>query len=251
MVDFCIASDQGKFRKENQDRAIVVNGEYWTLAALCDGMGGHVGGSQCSTLSTNSIKQYFLDTFPQKLECGDKKNVSKWFNNAISFIKEALVNYAKEYTEFEDMGTTMVVALIFNANGLAYVFNIGDSRLYAYNGLLYQITEDQNYLYQLMREFNLTYEEAALDPNSYKLISCLGPNKKTNCQSFFISQKSAVKYYLLTSDGLHDYVSKPIIETVLQTNNSLKDKLNLLIKYAKKNLSKDNITGILVGLKNE
>jgi len=47
------------------------------LAALCDGMGGHVGGSQCSTLSTNSIKQYFLDTFPQKLECGDKKNVSK------------------------------------------------------------------------------------------------------------------------------------------------------------------------------
>ncbi|KNG78804.1 phosphoprotein Ser/Thr phosphatase [Plasmodium falciparum IGH-CR14] len=68
---------------------------------LCDGMGGHYGGSKA----------------------------------------------AKEPT-FRDMGTTLTASLIYPKEKHIYVFNVGDSRTYIYNGLLHQVTEDQNVMNQ-------------------------------------------------------------------------------------------------------
>jgi phosphoprotein serine/threonine phosphatase len=50
------------------------------------------------------------------------------------------------------MGTTLTAALIYPSEKHIYVFNIGDSRTYIYNGLLYQVTEDQNVQNQLINE---------------------------------------------------------------------------------------------------
>ena len=58
----------------------------------------------------------------------------------------ALQRLAEEDPTFKDMGTTLTAALIYPSEKLIYVFNVGDSRTYIYNGLLHQVTIDQNVL---------------------------------------------------------------------------------------------------------
>lgn len=53
-----------------------------------------------------------------------------------------MIKFAEKDKALMDMGTTLTAALI--APDKVYIFNIGDSRTYAYNGLFHQITKDHN-----------------------------------------------------------------------------------------------------------
>ncbi|WP_330463398.1 PP2C family protein-serine/threonine phosphatase [Metamycoplasma gateae] len=248
-MNYFIKTDKGKFRKENQDNASISFLDNWTLAVLCDGMGGHFGGSLCSKKTIDFLFEYFQTRFNKDIEFNDKKSINKWFNNALSYVKKALKKIALNDTQYEDMGTTLTAALIFNINKETYVFNIGDSRTYAYNGLLHQITTDQNLLHQLInkKDKNLDIESLRLLPDANKLTSCLGPNKNMKCDSFLLKNDENIKYLLLTSDGVHDYINKPIIEQIIQDKKlKLESKANKLINIAKKNMSKDNLTVLLL-----
>ncbi|TPR54726.1 PP2C family protein-serine/threonine phosphatase [Metamycoplasma neophronis] len=248
-MNFCIKSDIGNFRKENQDRAGIISKGNWTLAMLCDGMGGHFGGSKCAQITVDTLKQYFEQSFPEEMQDLDRSNINKWFNNALSFIKKALVNCTEKEPIYRDMGTTLTAALVFNLTKSVYIFNIGDSRTYIYNGLLHLVTRDQNFLHQLINIHNWKPEEARKHPDANKLVSCLGPNKTMQSDGFFIKGQASVKYILLTSDGVHDFIEKPQIELILQNRKmTLEEKCDKLITIAKKNLSRDNLTVELVEL---
>ncbi|MBN4089353.1 protein phosphatase 2C domain-containing protein [Mycoplasma enhydrae] len=246
-MKYIVKSDKGKYRSENQDSASISFLGDWTLAVLCDGMGGHFGGSICSTKSIEFLFEYFQTKFDVNVDFNNRKYISKWFNNAISFIKKSLQEIVKENEELQDMGTTLTAALIFNLNKQTYIFNIGDSRTYAYNGFLYQVTTDQNLLHELMRYKIVSPDLAKLHPDADKLVSCLGPNKKPKCDGFLLKGSEDVKYFVLTSDGIHDYMEKPAMEQILQDEKlDLEKKANKLISVAKKNASKDNLTVVIV-----
>ncbi|WP_373440344.1 PP2C family protein-serine/threonine phosphatase [Metamycoplasma equirhinis] len=251
-MKYCIKSDIGRVRKENQDRADIAFLSNWTLAMLCDGMGGHFGGAKCAELTIETLKNYFLQTFPDNLKFNDKRNINKWFNNALSQIKKTLDKFIEENFHFESMGTTLTAALIFNWNGTIYIFNVGDSRTYVYNGLLYQTTQDQNFLNQLVSNDILSFEEAKKHPDANKLVSCIGPRMIMKCDGFLINSDANVKYVILTSDGLHDYVEKPAIEQILQNKKlNLEAKAQKLVEFAIRNSSQDNISIEIVELENE
>ncbi|VEU81970.1 protein phosphatase 2C domain-containing protein [Mycoplasmopsis arginini] len=246
-MDYIIKTDKGKFRKENQDNASIAFLGDWSLAVLCDGMGGHFGGSLCSQKTIDYLFKYFYERFNKDINFDDKKSINKWFNNALSYVKKSLKKIVEDNKDYEDMGTTLTAALVFNLNKEAYIFNIGDSRTYAYNGLLHQITTDQNLLHQLVKIKNVDIESAKLLPDANKLVSCLGPKKTMKCDSFLLKSDEKVKYLLLTSDGVHDYIDKPNIEQILQDKKlDLESKCTKLIKIAKTNMSKDNLTVLLL-----
>ncbi|WP_175393440.1 PP2C family protein-serine/threonine phosphatase [Metamycoplasma phocicerebrale] len=246
-MNYIVKTDKGKYRKENQDYASISFLGNWTLAVLCDGMGGHFGGSVCSTKSIEFLFKYFQQNFDPEVNYDDKKLINKWFNNALSYIKKSLNEIAKENEDYSDMGTTLTAALVFNSNKQTYIFNIGDSRTYAYNGYLYQITRDQNLLHQLVKHKILSLELAKLHPDANKLVSCLGPNKIMKCDGFLLKSNEDVQYLLLTSDGVHDYIEKPTLEQILQDAKlNIEQKANKMISVAKKNLSKDNLTVVIM-----
>ncbi|WPB50509.1 protein phosphatase 2C domain-containing protein [Metamycoplasma subdolum] len=247
-MNYSYRSDVGLIRPENQDRVGVSHKEGWTLAVLCDGMGGHYGGAKCAEISLSSFQDSFLNFFPFNTSYQNKEVITAWFVNAIGDAKRKLINFAKQNPQYSDMGTTLTCALIFGAKKHVYVFNIGDSRTYIYNGLLYQVTEDQNIFNKRLREGWSSYEAYA-DPNKKKLTSCLGPNKINSYNGNVFNETSNAQVVILTSDGLHDFIDKPIFEQVVSRNDlNLEEKAENLVLYAKKNASNDNISIVMVEL---
>ncbi|MDC8937619.1 PP2C family protein-serine/threonine phosphatase [Metamycoplasma hyosynoviae] len=248
-MNYCLKSDVGIVRPENQDRVGMAIKGKWALAILCDGMGGHAGGSIASTISISTFENYFNHNFPEDTDYTDKKTIKAWFVRALDRIKNELNIAAKKDPGCADMGTTLTATLIYPSEKQIYVFNVGDSRTYIYNGLLHQVTEDQNVKNQWIREGVMKPHEAERHPFANKLTSCLGPNKVMTPDGFVYSKESKAKYIVLTSDGLHDWVEKPLFERIIQANNlTLEEKANTLINYAKKNMSNDNMSIVLVEL---
>ncbi|WP_444704962.1 PP2C family protein-serine/threonine phosphatase [Mycoplasma sp. 332] len=250
-MKYAIKTDKGKYRNENQDCASISFLNNWTLAILCDGMGGHFGGALCSQKTVELLVSYFQESFNDNIQFNDRKNINKWFNTTLSYIKKSLKDIvnSKNIVNYQDMGTTLTAALVFNLNKQTYVFNIGDSRTYAYNGLLHQITIDQNVLHELAEIKKIDMDIVKLLPDANKLVSCLGPNKNMKCDSFLLKSSEEIKYILLTSDGIHDFVDKPTIEQILLDKKlNLDKKAQKLIDIAKKNQSRDNLTALILEL---
>ena len=80
---------------------------------------------------------------------------------------------AQNNTDYRDMGTTLVAALI-RTNDLTLV-NVGDSRAYwLENGRLNLLTEDQTLVSYLAKTGQIRPEEKKTHPRRHVLINALG-----------------------------------------------------------------------------
>ncbi len=139
-------TDVGLKRKQNQD-SILIDHDLG-LFVVADGMGGHSGGEVASQLAVDVVQEVIRTK---------KEKLNEIFT-PIELLREAYVEATRrifvmgtqEKTELMGMGTTLVVAFIYQ--GILYVANVGDSRAYLYNGnYLWQITEDHSLVYEQMK----------------------------------------------------------------------------------------------------
>ena len=238
-MNYITKTDTGVVRAENQDRVAVFKNENVTFGILCDGMGGHAGGSYAASITIDSFEKEFNKNFPN-----NSKNYNKWFLKAVSRAKKEMESFANDDQNLLDMGTTVTCVVIVNED--AYIFNIGDSRTYAYNGLLHQITKDHNLRNHYIEKFGYSDEKAATLMGAAALTSALGPRKKSKIDSFITPIDKDLKYFILTSDGVHDYISKPNFEKIISLDISLEEKADRLIISAIKGKSSDNLTVAIV-----
>ena len=133
MIYSC-ASHIGKVRKNNEDycKGEVIDTEFGSIGifALADGMGGHNKGEVASKMAVENIVEFFKNNLLQN------NNIKIDYIDDI--IKQAYHNvnykiYMKSISdkEFEGMGTTLVIAIVYKNN--IYVANVGDSRCYLLN----------------------------------------------------------------------------------------------------------------------
>ena len=90
------------------------------LFIVADGMGGHKAGDTAS--------RYTVETLVELLKESEGKDPLATIDNNIKLVNSLLLRKAGESEEYNGMGTTLVVASIFD-NTLR-VANVGDSRLY-------------------------------------------------------------------------------------------------------------------------
>lgn len=268
-------TDRGVVREENQDRADIFENDIAIVAVLCDGMGGHFGGSLASSITINTFQQR-MSFFPK-----NEQDIYDWFKETIKNAKQNMISEAGNDRNKKDMGTTVTSAIIFKESLNIVVFNIGDSRTYLFNGVLKQITIDHNLMnYYILKE-NMSEFEASKLPGAHALTSALGPSKQTNIEAFTIdssslfnsikikdskskswfkkskkdeeeneSQKDQKIYLVLTSDGIHDFITKPHFESIISNPlSSIEEKSQELISAGIKGSSTDNLTCVIVEVK--
>lgn len=233
-------SDIGVVRADNQDRVLVLEKEGIILAIICDGMGGHLGGAQASSITIQTFKKEFK-------KFSKEPKLNQWFSNTLGKATLAMKKFAKKERSLLDMGTTLTAAIIFQKQ--IYIFNIGDSRAYAYNGFLHQLTKDHNLRNLYIDKFNYTPEEAAKVAGAMALTSALGPSKKSSVDTFILDRTHSLEYIVLTSDGVHDYLSKPQLEQILTNVSSLEKKVSEIIKTSIRMKSADNVSAIIVDVR--
>ena len=205
-------------------------------AAIADGVGGNAGGDCAS--------RYVLDML-KNLSIADLSE--EYLKQFIEGINEELLHYAFQISGKENMAATLTGVIATSDNG--YIFHVGNTRVYGLQGnYLKQFTEDQT-TYQWL--LNTGQIEAAEKCNKNEITHCLGGgNRQFGC-NIFVKETNALnicKRLLLTSDGIHEYVSIDELEDFMVGEISERT-MKLLVNKANKNGSLDDKTVIVIDRK--
>jgi serine/threonine protein phosphatase PrpC len=228
-------TDRGRVRDENQDATVFfrTRDDIWTLLIVCDGMGGHAGGSQASTMASEGIGQGFAD---RVAAIGPVDAL----RDSIKATNRQMIDFAERHTEFRGMGTTCAVLAV--TDNKAYVAHVGDSRVYRIRaGSVEQMTKDHSYVQHMIDSGVLTAEQADQHPDANRLMRCLGGASDVIVDVMGPEPVLAGDRYLLCSDGLWGQVSAAEIAAMSMAFPA-QDAVNRLINLANERGGPDNIS---------
>ncbi len=237
-------SDIGRKRSMNQDSFSVFEDEEskLNLYILADGMGGYKGGEIASRVAVTAIEKYIKEKFNSNMK---KHQILKIIEDAIEFANNAIYEESEVDEELQDMGTTVEVCLILDNK--VYIGHIGDSRIYRIRGnTIERITTDHSYVEKLVRDGEITREEAYTHPKKNLLIKALGTEKKAEPDLLNIDIKQD-DILLICSDGLTNMIRENQILKIIKENEELAE--NNLIEKANEAGGLDNITVIIINNK--
>ena len=234
-------SDIGKVREMNQD-AYYISDSLSTvkLYLLADGMGGYKGGEIASKLAIKCAKSYIENNFKETPK--DRESLIQLVASSMEYANMVVYEKSKEDKEFEGMGTTLEVCLIYNNK--AYIGHIGDSRIYRIRkDVIRKLTKDHSYVQKLVEDKKITREEAKIHPKKNMLTRALG------CTPYVEADLRARNFekgdiFIICSDGLTNMVDeKRIYELVKEDITTATDRL---INEANEAGGYDNITVIII-----
>jgi protein phosphatase len=229
-------TDTGRVREHNEDSVTIIknlNDEY--LLAVADGMGGHKAGEVASSIVINHLTKSFMEM--EKL--GDKATTVKWLRKEIEDINNEIFEYTSTHPESKGMGSTLVLA-IYSKEYLLFG-NIGDSSGFVFkDNELFKITKDHTLVNLLVKNGELTPEEAKNHPKKNILMRALGANNPIEIDIFDVEDE--IEGIVLCSDGLTAMLNNTQIEKVLLQEGPLEEKVIKLIRKANIRGGTDNIS---------
>src|SRR5437660_5407421 len=226
------ATDVGLVRDHNEDRYLADE----HLFVVADGVGGHKAGEVASQTAVETLQREFTAPTTDALI------------DAVKTANRTVWNLAEANTEQRGMGTTLTaIALVDEGDEerLAIV-NVGDSRAYLLQqGELEQLTEDHSLVEQLVREGQLTPEEAQVHPQRSIITRALGLDPEVEVDSWELTPYKGDRI-LLCSDGLTNEVSDDEIASTLRTVSDPQEAAHQLVQEARDHGGSDNITCVVV-----
>lgn len=247
-LEISAVTDPGVKRTNNEDS--IGTEASLGLALVADGMGGYEGGEIASALAVQTI----MNELPERIEqlkqqhtdedSGEYSIQSLAVRDVIKKSNEIIYNAARNQPQYQDMGTTVVLALFYD-NRLT-IAHVGDSRLYRLrDDRLELITVDHTLMQQLIERGFYTAEEARESMNKNLVIRALGSDPEVEVD---IQEDIALPgdIYLLCSDGLNDMIDdREIYLTLKRYSDNLDLAAAELVKLANKKGGKDNVSVIL------
>jgi protein phosphatase len=231
-------TDIGERRRVNQDYVFCSDtaiGILPNLFIVADGMGGHNAGDYAS--------RFCVEFFTQRIVESDHTSPITLIEAAIQETNDMLRSKAEERTDLEGMGTTFVVATIFDNE--MFVANIGDSRLYVIGKDMKQITEDHSLVEAMVKTGELNRDEARVHPNKNIITRAIGANANVQ-PDFFEVNLAEGDIVLMCSDGLTNMLEDETINQIIRENDDLEATAETLVNCANQNGGKDNIAVIII-----
>ncbi|WP_261304027.1 PP2C family protein-serine/threonine phosphatase [Paenibacillus andongensis] len=261
--------NNGSYISEEQQKTIIINGNSLNpesfvsaqysannaakgIFAVSDGMGGHNAGEVASLLAVaylNNARNYILNT--EQIEASVER-----YQQYVNQVNREICNKAHRNSGLDGMGATLSSLILKNDSVVAV--NIGDSRVYKYDGEnLLQMTKDHTEGQRLLDLKLLTVKEVESFKSRKALSRYLGMNddfailKGEATDIFPIHQR---EWFLLCSDGLSDVVFDSMIEMILgqfYKFGNIKEAVQTLVKAALDGVNgrhggSDNITAMIV-----
>ncbi|MBO4854574.1 MAG: Stp1/IreP family PP2C-type Ser/Thr phosphatase [Oscillospiraceae bacterium] len=234
-------SDVGLVRTENQDAYGVKTVGDFTVAVVCDGMGGTSGGQLASRIAVDTYLAQLAEHLQGNM---NDEQIMQASSYCIAAVNEAIRAAAAENPGYERMGTTLVSAVV--QKDLAIVSNIGDSRAYRISAAgIEQITRDHSLVENMVERGDLTPQEARHHPNRNLITRALGPEREANPDAFRVAWKPG-EFLLLCSDGLVNTVSDQEILFEVIHNDEPENCLERLIALSVQRGAPDNVTAVLL-----
>lgn len=232
------ATDVGLERTVNQDYvyySLTEVGSLPNLFIVADGMGGHKAGDIAS--------RYTVETFISLVkEAGGKDPVSV-INNAVTAVNARLLEKAKESADYEGMGTTLVVATIYDH--MLKVANVGDSRLYVVGNDIIQITRDHSLVEEMVSLGEIDRSEARTHTQKNIITRAIGGYEAVEAEMFSVDLKPGDRV-ILCSDGLSNMVEDTDILKIVKNSTDIETAVTALVHAANENGGRDNISVMII-----
>jgi len=235
-------TQKGIHKEENEDRVIIgktilTNGifqcvNYMGVLAIADGVGGNNAGAQASHFVANRI--------------GELNEYSK---ESFEVINRDLIIKSNNSEHLNKMATTL--SGIYYDGISAIYFHIGNTRIYALQcgGYLKQITEDDTTINYLIITGKLLPEDEDSFVDKNEIIACFGAGNE-NSFNIKIANILEIQTFLITSDGVHEYVSIDELEEIIQSDEDYSDVCKKIAEKAVLNGSHDDISVLIAYIEN-
>ena len=241
-VSYC--SERGKNKKKCEDSVLIghnaINEEAGTAdlqspcwVCLCDGVGGYAGGQEASLFVARELST-----------AGVPHDISD-IRGLFTGVNSRLIERAQKTADHKMMGTTATA--LFLSDDSFYMAHVGNTRLYAVrNASISQITLDHT-LYQWFTDHGLKL--FANERNRDVIYGGMGGSNQKRLRPLVVEklpENLMSSGFLLTSDGVHESLSKDEIEEILGSDTSAQDKAKMLCCAALEHGSEDDRTAIII-----
>lgn len=232
------ASDRGAIRTINEDSFLVLP----LLFLVADGMGGHSFGDRAS--------QCVVQSFARSI--GHHKQLTP--EHIVQAITDAnLAVIELNNNDGAVSGTTLsgiaLVSVGADAEPRWMAFNVGDSRVYSWNGRdLEQITVDHSAVEELLELGQITALEALTHPERNVITRALGIHPEVS-PDIWLLPVGTQHTFLACSDGLSKELDDDLIAAVLADRGALTGTESIadrLVTAAIAAGGSDNVTVIVV-----
>ncbi|MBM2842069.1 MAG: hypothetical protein HW412_2597 [Bacteroidetes bacterium] len=223
---------------DREEDVISAKGQLFVVA---DGMGGHQGGREASSLAVQRIMESY--------DRGNATDVPQSLVAAMQAANEEIHNASLASTALSGMGTTCVVLLVKDRR--VYVAHVGDSRVYSVTKRgIKQVTEDHSTVAEMTRRGILTPEEAKYHPERSVLYRALGTASSTEIDAQPEIVVTSNEWFVLCTDGLSNMVEDDEIQKIV-TSREPQEACDELVRLANERGGYDNITIAVVRVKVE
>lgn len=243
------ATDAGRVRANNQDRAVIADGYLYGVA---DGMGGHRGGEVAAEMVATGLGQFVARFVADTSSASTLPLTTESITEEIANLNESLLERAGADDDLFGMGTTLTgIALSTTETPsgnevVVAVFNIGDSRTYLLrNGELQQLTEDHSVVADLLRSGRITAEEAKTHRQRSVVTRALGVDTSVEIDVLEVLPAPGMRY-LMCSDGLTNELPDEMIGSILRRLANPAEAARELVRLAVERGGRDNVTVVVV-----
>ncbi len=199
------------------------------LICVADGVGGNNAGEEASSFVLNALSDY---------QWSDEDAMRE----KLVEINRKLVSNSKEDVRLTNMATTM--SGVYIKAGELKIIHVGNTRVYAMQGhYLKQLTSDHT-VYNWLKSLGRTEEAEVCNKN--EITSCFGGGDEKLIEKLYIQSVNEVKTLLLTSDGIHEYVSIDDLEDIINSDIPNDEKCSAIQEAALLAGSKDDMTVVLI-----
>ena len=214
----------------NQDFALYSKNSWnQLLFAIADGVGSLSHSNLASQTACQTLADHFVMT---NFRHFSDEEMKKWGEN---FVQKTL--FQKLQTTVNDIATTL--SFIIVVKDKFYVFHIGNTRIFQFkHQKIHQITTDHVQSDRRLDTFSWLKRENLLDN---------AVSNRNNCYVDFSVLPFEIDGLLLTTDGLHDFVTLKDLQMVFQTPPA-PAKIKNIIQKAHLNGSLDDKTFLYVAI---
>lgn len=240
---FAGLTDIGQKRKSNQDEIILCQEK--GFFAVSDGMGGLSRGEVASAYVKQAMPLLLTGGTDGYRHNGNAMSAAEELKASVSVLSDRL------YEQGNGGGRILLGATLAGVRlvgSVAVFVCLGDSRGYVlrkYKKYPEQITRDMNVADILVREGDLTKEEAKNDPSSSRLTAFVGMPPPAGPETFTIGLSPGDRI-CLCSDGLYGMIEERDMARIMRSSRSPETVCRRLIDLANRNGGRDNISAVYI-----
>ncbi len=238
------ATDVGCVRERNEDACLVDSED--GLFVVADGMGGHRGGDRAAQMAATvlpDIIRRLMAGLPVP-RSSDDPAMSTLLAEALQELGHHIRKAGADRPEYKDMGVAVVAALL--TGHCAHFAHMGDSRAYLLrDGELTQLTEDHSIVALLVRNGDITPQEAKDHPARGRLSRFVGMEADVPAATESIGLQAGDRL-LLCTDGLWGMLTADQLRTILAEDKGPEITCQHLLAAGKQAGGQDNLTAVVM-----